>query len=337
MKKLLFILGAIWLCNCSPILPIYAQTTLDFVKVQGNQFINEAGETIIFKGVNIADPAKLVKDEKWSKHHFEMTKKWGANLVRLPVHPRAWRETGEEAYLELLDQAVSWAKELNLYLIIDWHSIGNLRAGLYQHPRYYTTQQETLNFWKTIAERYTNNPVIAFYEIFNEPTTFNGKLGQISWEEWKAINEEIIDLIYAYDTTVIPLVTGFNWGYDLSPIRTAPIDRTGIGYVSHPYPQKVKPPYEEKWEDGWGYVADTYPLICTEFGFMAAQDKGAHIPCISDESYGTAIINYFHKKGISYTVWCFDPDWTPSMISDWNYTPTRQGTFFREALLGKLN
>ena len=40
----------------------------------------------------------------------------------------------------------------------------------------------------------------------------------------------------------------------------------GIGYVSHPYPQKVEPPYREKWERDFGFVADKYPVFVTEFG-----------------------------------------------------------------------
>jgi len=79
-------------------------------------------------------------------------------------------------------------------------------------------------------------------------------------------------------------------------------------------------------------VADKYPIIATEFGFMGADERGAHIPCISDESYGEAIINYMDKKGISYTLWCFDPNWPPTLITDWDFTPSRQGRFFKDVL-----
>jgi hypothetical protein len=67
---------------------------------------------------------------------------------------------------------------------------------------------------------------------------------------------------------------------------------------------------------------------------MAANDPGAHNPVISDERYGNTIIQYFRKKGISWAAWCFDPDWPPQLISDWNYTPTKQGAFFRKIMKG---
>jgi hypothetical protein len=98
---------------------------------------------------------------------------------------------------------------------------------------------------------------------------------------------------------------------------------------------KAPQPWEENWEKDWGYVADKYPVMAAEIGFMAAGDPGAHTPVIADEDYGRRITAYFEKKGISWTAWCFDPDWAPQLISDWGYTPTRQGAFFRAYMLKK--
>jgi endoglucanase len=309
--------------------PLKMNTNMPFIKVTGNSFTDSNGNKIIFKGVNISDPDKLVKNGHWDQKLFRVIKSWGANVVRIPIHPVAWRERGKTEYLKLLDQAVDWASELELYLIIDWHTIGNLRTEMYQHVIYQTSKTETYNFWRTIAFRYQNIPTVAFYEIFNEPTRFNGQLGEITWDEWKTINEEIIRIIFAHDKNVVPLVAGFNWAYDLTPVKENPIEIQGIGYVSHPYPQKTTPPFEKNWEHDFGFVADTYPVIATEIGFMAQTDPGAHIPVIADKKYGAMIISYFIKKGISWTAWCFDPDWPPQLISDWEYTPTEQGAFFR--------
>jgi hypothetical protein len=66
---------------------------------------------------------------------------------------------------------------------------------------------------------------------------------------------------------------------------------------------------------------------------MRGDQKGAHVPVIDDGSYGAIISQYLEKRGISFTVWCFDPDWPPQMISDWNFTPTEQGKFFKEYML----
>lgn len=302
---------------------------LEVIRVDGNRFVDEQGETVVFRGVAISDPDKLALQERWNRGLFEEVASWQADLVRIPVHPVAWRGRGKVAYLELLDQAVIWATDLGLYLMIDWHSIGNLESGLFQHPMYDTTKQETLEFWRTIAARYRNVPTVAFYEIFNEPTVFNGQLGTTDWPKWKAFNEEVIGVIYAHDRDVIPLVAGFNWAYDLRPVRDDPIDAEGIGYVSHPYPMKVEEPWESQWEADFGFVADRYPVFVTEFGFIPADHPDAHVPAIGDERYGRIVTDYMAKKGISWAAWCFDPDWGPQLISDWEYTPTVAGRFFK--------
>jgi endoglucanase len=305
------------------------------ISVKGKLLVDEQGKTFVLRGVNISDPDKLVKQGKWDKAHFQAAKDFGANTIRLPVHPTAWRSRGAGDYVKLLDQAVVWANALDLYLIVDWHSMGNLSKELYFHPMYRTSRQETMDFWRTIAARYAGISTIAVYELFNEPTTHSDRLGTVNWLEWKAINEELITMIYAHDKNIIPLVAGFNWAYDLSSVRKHPIAHPGVAYAIHPYPQKEKSskPPAEMWEKNWGYLANTYPLMATELGWMREGDKGAHVPVINDGSYGPQIRDYLAKKGISFTVWCFDPDWPPQMISDWNYTPTEQGRFFRQVML----
>ncbi|WP_197062539.1 glycoside hydrolase family 5 protein [Muricauda sp. MAR_2010_75] len=302
------------------------------ISVDGNNFVTEDGKTIVFRGMSSSDPDKLEKDGLWNKSYFQEIKRWGANLVRFPIHPARVRERGEEEYLQLLDEGIRWASEEGLYVIIDWHSIGNLKTGIYLADMYDTDMKETFNFWRTIAVRYGENPIVAFYELYNEPTTFNNRFGTVTWEEWKKINKEIITIIRANGGKGIPLMAGFNWAYDLTPVKFSPLDVEGIGYVSHPYPQKREKPWEEKWTMDWGFVKKNYPVILTEMGFSGPEDPGAHIPVISDESYGDAITNYCDERGISYVVWVFDKQWAPRLYTDDSYTPSRQGKYFKKKL-----
>jgi hypothetical protein len=160
----------------------------------------------------------------------------------------------------------------------------------------------------------------------------NGQLGTCTWAQWKDMMEELIGVIRENGSTTVPLVAGFNWAYDLTPVATDPINAEGIGYVSHPYPMKRQKPWEDQWTRDWGFVAEKYPLILTEIGFCGPDDRGAHVPVISDESYGDAITKYCGERGISYTVWVFDPNWSPMLFTDWNFTPSRQGRYFKNAL-----
>jgi len=307
----------------------------DWISVSGNHFVNEAGETVVFKGVNIRDPHNLEEEGHWTLTHFQEAKNWGANVIRLPIHPAAWRARGEEAYLELIDQSVAWARELGIYLILDWHSIGNLKEEKYPHDMYLTTMEETEAFWNTVSSKYANEPLILMYELYNEPTVSGERFGECRWEDWKKINEDLIRIVRNNHPKSLIGVAGFNWAYDLTPVKENPIDAEGIVYISHPYPQKREAPWEPQWEADFGYVADTYPVMLTEIGFALAEEEGVHIPVTGDEKYGIALDTYAAKKGISWVVWCFDPDWSPYMFTDWDYTPTRQGAFYKKAMTGE--
>ncbi|HTF96877.1 MAG TPA: cellulase family glycosylhydrolase [Cellvibrio sp.] len=307
---------------------------LPLITIKGNKFVNDTGKVMVFRGLNISDPDKIARDKRFTKKHFEVIKSWGANVIRVPVHPSAWRKQGKKAYIAMLDQVVVWANDLGMYVILDWHSIGNLKSQMFQNNSYYTDKPETFDFWRVMSERYAGINAVAFYEIFNEPTVFNGRLGMVSWEEWKAINEEIITIIQAHNPNAISLVAGFNWAYDLTPIAKAPIERDKVAYVSHPYPMKVGAPYEKNWDRDFGFAADKYPVFATEIGYQLATDKGAHVPVIDDGSYGKRITDYFNAKGISWVGWVFDPDWSPQMFKDYKtYEPTMQGKHFREVML----
>tara|TARA_R110002049_G_scaffold300182_1_gene490849 strand:+ start:1584 stop:2594 length:1011 start_codon:yes stop_codon:yes gene_type:complete len=312
----------------------FSQSKLGKISVYQNNFVTKDGKTIVFRGLNTSAPDKLETQNHWNKAYFTEIKKWGANIVRFPVHPSAWTKRGKEDYLKMLDNGIKWATELNLYVIIDWHSIGNLQTEMYQHDMYDTTLKQTYDFWRTIAVKYGKNTTVAFYEIFNEPTTFNKTLGTATWEEWKKINEEVITIIRANGGEGIPLVAGFNWAYDLTPVKENPINAEGIAYISHPYPQKREKPWEEKWTKDWGFIKEKYPLILTEIGFSHSEDEGAHVPVINDDdTYGDAITNYCDEKEISYVVWVFDAQWAPRLFEDFKtYNPSRHGKYFKKKI-----
>lgn len=305
---------------------------LPLIQVKGNQLVNPAGETVLFRGLSISDPDKIDHQGHWSKGHFEHVKETGAMIVRIPVHPIAWRERTPQKYLELLDQSVEWCTELGMYIIIDWHTIGNLKMELFQNPMYDTTLKETYEFWRTIAGHFRGNNTVAFYELFNEPTLDRGQLGSMSWSEWKKINEDIIRLIRAYDPETIPLVAGLDWAYDLTPLRDDPILADGIGYVTHPYSNKRSQPWPPKWEEDFGFAAENYPVFATEFGFGLRPGE-----TVGEDHYGNAIIKYLESKGISWCAWVYDPEWGPRMLESWDtYKLTGSGEFFKQAMQGKI-
>jgi endoglucanase len=302
---------------------------MPLISVRGNQFVDPQGGVVLFRGLAISDPDKIESQGHWNKEHFVKVKEMGAKVVRIPVHPIAWRGRTPAGYIKLLDQAVEWCTDLDLYIDLDWHSIGNLTTGLFQDPMYDTSLQETYNFWRTMARHFAGHNTIVFWELFNEPTTFSGQLGPVVWADWKKIQENEIGIIRAYNPQAIVLVAGFDWAYDLTPIREAPIAAANIGYVTHPYSNKRPQPWEPKWEEDFGFAAARYPVVATEFGGAAAAPPNATQP-----AYGPSIIKYLEGKGISWIVWCFDPEWGPTLLKDWQYTLTPAGEFAKQAMQG---
>ncbi len=308
---------------------------LPLITVKGNKFVDPQGNTVLFRGLAISDPDKLEMQGHWSRDYFVKAKEMGAHLVRIPVHPVAWRERTPAEYLKLLEQAVDWCTELEMYVNIDWHSIGNLPRGLFQDPMYDTSQQETFAFWRTMARHFGSHNTVAFFELFNEPSTLFVRAGPVSWDEWKKLNEDLIAMIRAHNAQPIPLVAGFDWAYDLAPLRLSPIAAEGIGYSVHPYPNKRPQPWEGRWEEDFGFAAARYPVVATEFGGFGPprQPAAGGAP---QEPYGPTIIKYLEGKGISWMVWCFDPEWGPTLIRDWNYTLTPSGEFAKQAMHGAV-
>jgi hypothetical protein len=193
-----------------------------------------------------------------------------------------------------------------------------------------------------MSRQYGAHNTVAFFELFNEPAAF----GRVNWEEWKTIVEDEIAVIRANTQQVIPLVAGFDWAYDLTPLRLNPIAAERIGYTVHPYANKRTQPWEPKWEEDFGFAAAKYPIIATEFGgFALPPAPGTPPPAAppaggrgrgDPAAYGSAIVKYLEGKGISWTVWCFDPEWGPTLIRDWEYTLTPSGEFTKAAMNGEI-
>lgn len=99
--------------------------------VRGNRLVAE-GEEVVLKGVAIADPCFLDWEGRFEEELFDELKGWGVNVVRVPIHPVFWKRYPDysERYL---DKIIEWSAERGIYVIIDWHAIGNPKTG---RPRF---------------------------------------------------------------------------------------------------------------------------------------------------------------------------------------------------------
>ena len=108
---------------------------LPWIKVEGNHLVTENGEHIIFKALNTSDPDKVEKAGHWNQEYFSQIKSWNANMVRFPIHPKAWRERGKEAYFQLLDKGIEMAKKVGRQLGINLVEVEKVEAVAVQSKK----------------------------------------------------------------------------------------------------------------------------------------------------------------------------------------------------------
>jgi endoglucanase len=303
--------------------------------IEGNAFVDEEDRVKIFRGMASPDPVQMAMRNNpnlssFDAHYFQVMAQWGANIVRLPITPYSLHTFGWEKTLQVLDQAIAWAGENEMYAIVDFHSVGWIPDDWYPPPANDTTLEEFLQFWKTLSNRYAENNVVAFYELFNEPARNIWPYSSADWMSWKKVAEEAIAVIRVNDPDKIVLVGGVQSSYNLSFVAANPIADGNVGYATHPYSHQNN----LSWDAAFGNLSSRYPVFATEFGY---DEKGNPDIDISGVPYHQAIIDYLEIHHISWTVWCFDADWQTSLlVSNYTFQPSPSGEYFHSRLL-KLN
>ena len=206
----------------------------------------------------------------WRANHMrkidvDSLKSWGFNTIRLPMNYKLFTPPIEEeasrdgeteprqdtiTFLEegftLTDSLLSWCKANDIYLILDLHSApggqgNNSDINDYDpsKPSLFTSrwnQRKMVELWKKLAERYKDEPMIAAYDLINEPnwsfdrtdpTTSepngtpknkddaNGCQESENTPLWD-LQKEITDSIRAIDNNHIIVIEGNCWGGNYS-------------------------------------------------------------------------------------------------------------------------
>ena len=76
------------------------------------------------------------------------------------------------------------------------------------------------------------------------------------------------------------------------------------------------------------------PVVVTEWGFQAQTEE--HFKGTA-ASFGTPFLDFIESHGLSWTAWCWHPEWTPNLLEDDWKTPTEFGRFIKDALAGKAD
>ena len=171
----------------------------------------------------------------------------GFNSVRPALNSRLFLSEEENpVYLEegfqLIDSLVSWCSKYKIYVIIDMHGApggqtgANIDDSPNDLPELFTNQKyqdQTVNLWVKIADRYKNEPTVAAYDLLNEPLPINtgsaDKYKQLLIPLYKRITSEIRKIDQKHMITL----EGFNWSNDWS-LFEKPFD-SNVFYQFHYY------------------------------------------------------------------------------------------------------
>lgn len=276
----------------------------------------------MLKGVMPPDPVRMAEEGRFNRAFFEEMHKAGAKVIRIPVHAENWED--DKDYLwRYLDPAVAWAGEMGMYVILDWHSIGNVMTGAGEQmpDTQETALRLALTFWSSTAAYFKNAPNVIF-EVFNEPES-------ISAQEWKQGAEQLIQAIRAQKAEQLVIVGGIEFSRDLSWVLESPVSEPNLAYAAHIYPAHAA----SGWDRWFGQVADRYPVISTEWGYVNSDLKDAPSYLVGTrESYGEPFLAYLDGKGIGWVACWYDDDWLPPMFEAGQKQPTSYGEFVLEKL-----
>ncbi len=296
--------------------------------VNGPTIFTAAGVPHLFHGVDRPSLEWNRNGEQLSPDDYKLMVTWKANVARISLNQGFWLASSKvysAGYAAVVDQNVRWAHEAGMDVILDlhWSDRGDYAVTPDQQTM---ADAHSLAFWRDVAARYKDDGRVLF-ELYNEPH-------DVTWDVWRnggrtsdgftAVGmQALYDAVRATGAENLVLIGGLSYAFDLSGVRNYRIAGHNIVYVTHPYDTPTK--QRVTWENSFGYLTQTDPVMATEFGNL--KDCGT--------TYYSQFLEYAQQKNVSWTGWAwFVSGCTfPSLISDWSGTPTASGQLVRAALL----
>ena len=105
----------------------------------------------------------------------------GMNHVRLPINSRVLIDDGGglvENGFALIDRLIDWCRHHELWVVLDLHGAPGGQTGTkiddspHGAPELFTDDRHralTVKLWQALARRYRDEPVVAAYDLLNEP------------------------------------------------------------------------------------------------------------------------------------------------------------------------
>lgn len=248
--------------------------------VRDGRIVGQDGKQVQLKGLSS-------HGLQWYGHFANYdSMKWLRDNLNINVF-RAAMYTDEGGYLTnrsvkaKVKEIVDAAKELGLYVVIDWHILKD------RDPMWH--KNEAKEFFVEMATLYKDLPNV-IYEIANEPNGGVTWLGSI-----KPYADDIVRTIRAIDPTNIIVVGTGTWSQDIHEVIGHTINAANIMYAVHFYAGTHGHYLRQRVADA---LAKGVGVFITECGVSQADGNGGVFWNEMKEW-----VNFLNNNGVSWIAW----------------------------------
>jgi hypothetical protein len=175
-----------------------------FLSCKGTHIIDESGKIIYLRGVCFGNEVwhnETIPENHHNEYDYKRIRSWGMNVVRFYLHHGRLTDTKTPGTLAKkavawLDKNVMWAKQHNIYLILNMHIPPGGNQGRGQGEALWDdihNREQLRLLWRLIASRYAGEPAIAGYGILNQPVPNE------SMSQWQTLAQSIVNDIRHVD------------------------------------------------------------------------------------------------------------------------------------------
>jgi len=236
-----------------------ATASSGWLHTEGRWIKNGQGMIVGLYGVN----TYVRLQNEWLK--FVSAKSYGFDTIRLGFwkydieHPTSDDPNVDKSGVDAIDRAVSWSTSLGLKVILDQHLWGPYGGNEYCWPApgeflsNTVLQQQWLDMWRLLVDRYKNNPTVVGIDIMNEPYMMGrpescpaSKEVSVSnpWSVWEGIAKNAVADLKTHNPNLLFIVEG--WANDHPWNDIAFLKQGNVVLSNHIYHHFAK-----DWDD-WG-------------------------------------------------------------------------------------
>ena len=215
---------------------------------------------------------------------------WGVNLFRMACYVtqyNGYTSGGQSLIDSKIVEGVQAAKELGMYVIVDWHI---------HEENPHTTKSVAEQFFKKYATMYKDYDNVIF-EICNEPTDVQWYTGG---NDLYSYCKDIAGIIRDCGSKALIVCGTNNWSQDVEDVAKKPLKDDGFEDIMYTFHFYSGTHYEDKRQKVRTAVAAGTPIFVTEFGICDASGNGGYDTANADEW-----IEFLDSMNISYACWSF--------------------------------